>query len=460
MSLSYFNVKNLKRRSKQASPATSPPADTTHKTDDTTHKPDTVQKTDPSEAQPTVASPSEEPATSPILDEEDEKFLHRLASLSQEPETTPPPLPERPVGRNAQEALMDGADKVPLPVSPPETSDTASKRKSMFSYFNIDASRFKRSDKEKGKDKGKDKGKGKEKDKKDKSLQDRAQAADDLDAAVLASKNASQEEKKEQEEDLSAILDQLNLSAVNNRVFSFSKESEELLNKFKLVLKDLVNGVPTAYNDLESLLTESEGKLDKMYGSLPPFLQNLVKSLPAKMTGMLAPELLAASAEKPGFDAQQREKLSGESSTSKSKSKKSKRGRIPSLKNLVSAEGAVASMLRSILNFLKLRFPALMTGTNVLLSLAVFLLLFVFWYCHKRGKETRLEKERQGLTVTEDESALASSASSITDAEGTSAEAAVPEKSEQGEATKEKGIDDLPSVKDLPSPSAAAPKGK
>jgi len=51
-------------------------------------------------------------------------------------------------------------------------------------------------------------------------------------------------------------------------------------------------------------------------------------------------------------------------------------------------------MLRSIVNFLKLRFPAVLTGTNVLMSLAVFLLLFVFWYCHKRGKETRLAKDR------------------------------------------------------------------
>jgi len=33
-------------------------------------------------------------------------------------------------------------------------------------------------------------------------------------------------------------------------------------------------------------------------------------------------------------------------------------------------------------------------GTNVLLSLALFVLLFVFWYCHKRGREVRLAKEQ------------------------------------------------------------------
>jgi hypothetical protein len=160
-------------------------------------------------------------------------------------------------------------------------------------------------------------------------------------------------------------LDQLNLSAVNNRVFSFSKESEELMDKFKLVLKDIVNGVPTAYDDLEKLLTGSEEQLKKMFGALPPFLQTMVKSLPAKMTTALGPELLAAQADKPGFDAKQYAKTSA-------KNYAKKQAKIPSLKNLVSAQGAVATMLRSILNFLKLRFPLAVTGTNVLMSLAVF----------------------------------------------------------------------------------------
>jgi hypothetical protein len=67
-------------------------------------------------------------------------------------------------------------------------------------------------------------------------------------------------------------------------------------------------------------------------------------------------------------------------------------------------------LLKTIMNALKLRWPAFM-GTNVLLSLGLFgklslypffplfctnrilVLLFVFWYCHKRGRETRLERE-------------------------------------------------------------------
>jgi hypothetical protein len=63
---------------------------------------------------------------SPILNDEDEKFLERLTS---EAEGKAPPLPERPVvifdtgekvvGKDAQVALMNGAEKVPLPQSPP-----------------------------------------------------------------------------------------------------------------------------------------------------------------------------------------------------------------------------------------------------------------------------------------------------------------------------------------------------
>lgn len=444
----YFNLKKFRRQSKQLEPET-----------ETKTKTETQDAKEPisSPPAPTVASSSEEPASSPLLDDEDEKFLTRLAALTNEPEGTPPPLPDRPdvvteggerkVGKDAQEALMAGADKIPLPTSPPEVTveDTAkgknksgpggiNRRKSVMSYFNLAQSKFKRADK-----KASDK--------------DRAKAADDLQAAAEIAKTTGQQEE---EQDLIAVLDQLNLSAVNNRVFSFSKESEELLNRFKVVLKDIVNGVPTAYDDLTKLLTDSDAQMKKMYSSMPPFLQNLIKSLPAKMTATLGPELLAAQAEKPGFDGKQRE----EASQGKSKKKRSKRSMIPDLKSLISAEGAVATMLKSILNFLKLRFPALMAGTNILLSLAVFLLLFVFWYCHKRGRETRLEKE--GLAAKDAESALASSASSITDdADSLLSNKGEPSKTQNSaaeaggkEAPKERdlNVDDMPSVSHLPDP--------
>lgn len=64
----------------------------------------------------------------PILNDEDEKFLERITS-----EEAPPPLPERPVvildngekivGKDAQMALMAGANEIPLPTSPPVEGD-------------------------------------------------------------------------------------------------------------------------------------------------------------------------------------------------------------------------------------------------------------------------------------------------------------------------------------------------
>lgn len=344
-------------------------------------------------------------AQSPVLTDEDEKFLERLTS-----EEAAPPLPDRPVtlfdngskpvGKCAQTALMDGADKIALPQSPPpedlagvgdkgkgkaDLSASEQKSRNYWAFLptmqmpnvqmptvqmpNVQMPSFSLHS-----SKGKSK----------------AQAGADLSSAVAVMRTSdgqtiSEAEKQSEQNELTAILDQLNLGAVNNRAFSFSVESQKLMHDFTQVLKDIVNGVPTAYDDLEKLLTNSDKQLRKTFGDLPPFMQTFVKALPAKLTGtMIAPELLAATAAKPGLDV----KSAGPSSFVK------KKMRVPSLKSLVSAEGAVAGMLRSILNFLKLRFPAFVTGTNILMSLAVFLLLFVFWYCHKRGREVRLEGER------------------------------------------------------------------
>ncbi|KAF2735070.1 hypothetical protein EJ04DRAFT_492377 [Polyplosphaeria fusca] len=464
MSLSLFDIKKFRRQSQQKVSATSSSAEA---------------------APATVTSPHEEPAASPVLDKEDEQFFERLAAIAREPEGTPPPLPSRPATtQNGAEGKSDIdvqreelAAGVPLPMSPPpevtvedaEPEDKKGKgkakaeeglgrRKSVMGYWKLAQSRLGRTSEKDGdktkepKDKKKEKASAKEKEK----------LAKDLHAAAESAKASEDQETQKEEQDLTAILDQLNLSAVNNRVFSFSEESQELLEKFKLVLKDLVNGVPTAYNDLEKLLTDSESQLKKMFGNLPPFLQSLVKSLPTKISAALAPELMAASAEKPGFDAQQRMGTA-------SAGIKSKKPKIPSLKSLVTAEGAVATMLKSILNFLKLRFPAVLTGTNVLLSLAVFILLFVFWYCHKRGREVRLEGER---LAAEGDSALTSSASSFDD-DGDS----LVEEKQKGESSKrtekekpeppliihddkeEEGrpsatVEDMPSVSHLPEPSS------
>ncbi len=111
--------------------------------------------------------------------------------------------------------------------------------------------------------------------------------------------------------------------------------------------------------------------------------------------------------------------------------------------------------------------------------------MFVLWYCHKRGREVRLEKERP---ATEGEaSALASSASSLTDDDdsvfGDKTKAKPTSKSntefnnskeeeeqepppvisdgEEDEAGNPSArIEDLPSVKDLPDPGSAKEHAK
>jgi hypothetical protein len=161
------------------------------------------------------------------------------------------------------------------------------------------------------------------------------------------------------------------------------------------VFKDLVNGVPTAYHDLEALLTNSEAQLQKMWLGLPPFLQSLITKLPTKFGTSFGPEVLAATAEKPGSKTDFLAKGADAASKAGIKFK------IPSLKDLVGKKGALISMFRTILSSLRARFPAIL-GLNVLWSVAIAVLLLVCWYCHKRGKETRLEKER---AVTEAEMA-------------------------------------------------------
>ncbi|MCJ1307447.1 hypothetical protein MMC25_001093 [Agyrium rufum] len=334
----------------------------------------------------------------PVLTEEDEAFLQRVAS-----EGEPPPLPTRPLdlpeagstaGNDAQLALLDGAQNVALPDVPDtpdeavatsiegelgSSSSAAAKGKERavaavsafrWSFLRRDSRDRNRSQTATG-------------------LHDIAEGLKAPDAQPNEDGLVEPHEANKEEEEMTHVLEQLNLAAVNNRVFSISKESTDLLKKFTLVLKDLMNGVPTAYGDLESLLTNSERQLQQSFSHLPTFLQKLIESLPSKFTSSLGPEMAAAAAEKPSL-------LGSSAYLSQAASAASAMGmkvRVPNLKDLVTKPGAISGMLRSIMTFLRTRFPAFM-GMNVLWSLALFVLLFVFWYCHKRGKEVRLEKER------------------------------------------------------------------
>jgi hypothetical protein len=185
--------------------------------------------------------------------------------------------------------------------------------------------------------------------------------------------------KEKQEKEVSVLLDNLSLSNINNRVFSFSAESQKYYDRFTQVLKDTLNGAPTAYEDMDKLMKEAGPTLEKHFDSMPPFVQTLVKSLPAKLGTTLGPELMAAASEKPGNDLKARMESSNKSSagdasagTSEPKEGQKKKRRIPGLKSLTSSNGVVASILRNIVNFLQVRFPFLVSTTNVVMSLAVF----------------------------------------------------------------------------------------
>jgi len=232
-----------------------------------------------------------------------------------------------------------------------------------------------------------------------------SEEAKDEEAKEEQSSDSTSDEKHEaknaeaaQHRDLTHMLSNLKLSSLNNSVVGISHETQHLLENFTVVLKDVVNGGPEAYHDLDKLLTERGEQLDSLFGSMPPFLQTLVKALPVKMYGAMAPQVAAAMSSEVK-DASATEIASDEeaevtvSTSSEKDTKKKKHGVVPSVQSLIKEQGTVAAMLRSILNFLQARFPLFVTGSNVLMSVAVFILLFVFWYCHKRGKQVRLSKK-------------------------------------------------------------------
>ncbi|KAJ5386551.1 hypothetical protein N7509_009092 [Penicillium cosmopolitanum] len=330
----------------------------------------------------------------PVLTSEDEAFLQQVTSQQEHT-----PGSAGPSGGNATDfaaespvhpGLKESAQDVPLPASPaeefgkelgeearenPETTETKSEPpKSQDSKTSDKKKKTLDCDKKSSSPEGKDKS--------------------DIPTASTSASNGNGQEASKDEEDMKDILEHLNLAAENNKVFSMSEETQELLRKFKLIFKDLINGVPTAYHDLEMLLTNGNRQLQDTYTKLPGPMQKLIEKLPEKWTETLAPEMIAVAGERASKSGVNMENV-GKAAAAAEKMGLS----VPSLKELVSKPAAIVGMLRSIMTFLRARFPAVL-GMNVLWSLALFILLFVLWYCHKRGREVRLENER---LVTEEE---------------------------------------------------------
>ncbi|KAH7160295.1 hypothetical protein B0J13DRAFT_540919 [Dactylonectria estremocensis] len=302
---------------------------------------------------------------SPVLDKSDEAWLRSIL----EDDGPPPPLPPRI--RTPEIEISD--------------SDSVLSNKKSLEIASLG--------KDKGKGKEKEDGKGKKKEKNDKKDDDEKHPSrfsllfhrNKKHGDTLKPEDITAEEAEREKDDLGNVLDRLNLQAKNNKIISLSNESSDLLQRFTNIFKDLVNGVPTACNDLTKLFDDRDGAINRGFEKLPSSLQKLVTQLPEKLTTSLAPELLAAAAESQGLKAEAAELGAKEAA---------KKLFMPqNLAELVTKPGAIVSMLKAIVNALKLRWPAVM-GTNVVWSVALFLLMFVLWYCHKRGREVRLEKEK------------------------------------------------------------------
>ena len=195
-------------------------------------------------------SPSriEQQTETPVLTEEDEAFLAQIDTQDTPPELPErpgPPIPQRPQdlsvagessGNDAQIALFDDSQNIPLPGvpdTPEETVTTAAPeelehgkgkgkeregKKSRWSFLRRDSRDIKRKHKQT-------------------TATDLMAAAEHLkpsDAQPNEDHIVSDPEAKKEEEEMASVLEDLNLAAVNNRVFSVSKESQELLRKYAL----------------------------------------------------------------------------------------------------------------------------------------------------------------------------------------------------------------------------------
>lgn len=182
------------------------------------------------------------------------------------------------------------------------------------------------------------------------------------DDALLSPADVSPEEEAKEERDITRILNTLNLAADNDRAIPLSAEVSSIARRFTQILKDLANGVPTAYNDLIGLIEDRDGLLDRTFEKLPSGLQKLVMQLPEKVTSSLAPEVLAAAAKAQGVEVAKEAGLKEAAMSLLT---------VRGLQEMVTKPGALAAMLRSIVEALKFRFPAFM-GTNLLWSVAIF----------------------------------------------------------------------------------------
>ncbi|CAE6416371.1 unnamed protein product [Rhizoctonia solani] len=233
------------------------------------------------------------------------------------------------------------------------------------------------------------------------------------DSAGKANPTTPEPELTKEQKELAEVLDSLNMQAGQQGIAFTTPDTRAFLQQFTQIIKDIINGVPTAYNDLIEFLESSSTQLSKEWNSLPSSFQKLIRSLPlgippdvfAGMTAAAAASTAGNNSEAepaPKATAGFGSKLNPMSLFTKTNPKTGAKSRtLPGpgqVKDLLGTGGGIATILRSIVTFLKTRFP-LLAGTNALMSMGISILMLLLWYCYKRGKEVRLQKEAEAAKL-------------------------------------------------------------
>ncbi|QRW08284.1 hypothetical protein RhiLY_07283 [Ceratobasidium sp. AG-Ba] len=242
------------------------------------------------------------------------------------------------------------------------------------------------------------------------SSQPTTPATEELPANSEATAKEAESELTKEQKELAEVLDSLDMQAGKQGTAFTTPVTRALLHRFTQILKDMVNGVPTAYNDLIEFLDASSTHLSQEWNSLPSSFQKLIRSLPlgippdvfAAMTAAAAaptvgePTTASAagpSAPKPSAFASKLNPMSMFTKTNPQTGAQTRTLPKPSqIKDFLGTGGGIATLLRTILTFLRTKFPML-AGTSALMSMGLSILMLLLWYCHKRGREERLARE-------------------------------------------------------------------
>ncbi|KAH7327996.1 hypothetical protein B0I35DRAFT_472754 [Stachybotrys elegans] len=351
--LEYFAIKKLKQRraEKQANEEAESASSGSSSKEHNRHTRDQYDLTPPAHESSHGQGAAPTRRADPVLDPSEEAFLERILEADDDEER--PPLPPRTPSVSEPDWLSESDSTLSAKgkgkaVERPKADKKAGRLSFLFNRYGGSSNNNKKAEE-----------------------------------GLRPAADVPEGEGEREARDLGRVLDRLSLSAQNNKVVAASGDTSEALQRFTQVFKDLVNGVPTAYDDLVGLFQDRDTAMAKGFDKLPKSLQKLVTQLPEKLTASLGPEIMAAAAKSQGIDA----------AGAGVKGTLEKMILPQNIIELVTKPGALVAMLRAIVETLKARWPAFI-GMNVIWSVALTLLMLMLWYCYKRGREVRLEREK------------------------------------------------------------------